>query len=364
MGSRRLDSTTADAKLHVQPNSRLHPGAIRRAKESPLQNSQLPAESGHHDTPRAFAIQPLTMPDAFQTTCGGSCEHPNGFVSEINTTGSALVYSTFLGGSGNLDGAGDSGAGIAVDTSGNAYVTGATNSTDFPVTPGAFQKTCSDDCVVSDAFVTNLPTNPIAAFSPTSLTFPDQTIFTTSAAKPMTLTNTGLGILLITKIGVTGSFTQTNDCGNSVTPGAKCTINVKFDPKTKGVLHGTLTVTDNVPGSPQTVTLTGTGTDVQLSPTSLNFGTQPVGTKSLPKTITLTNKSSVAIGISGISITGTDPGDFAETNTCGKSVAAGESCFIKVTFKPAVKGKRSADVSISDNGGGSPQKVSLTGTGT
>jgi Abnormal spindle-like microcephaly-assoc'd, ASPM-SPD-2-Hydin len=126
----------------------------------------------------------------------------------------------------------------------------------------------------------------------------------------------------------------------------------------------TLSVTDNTPDSPQTVPLTGTGTYVELSPTSVNFGTQPVGTKSLPKTITFTNKGSVAVSISGISIAGTDPGDFAETNNCGKSVAAGGSCFIKVTFKPLAEGDRSADVSVSDNGGGSPQKVSLTGAGT
>jgi hypothetical protein len=48
MGSRRLDLTTADAMFHVQSNSRLRPRAIRRVKESPLQNSQIPAESDHH----------------------------------------------------------------------------------------------------------------------------------------------------------------------------------------------------------------------------------------------------------------------------------------------------------------------------
>jgi hypothetical protein len=77
----------------------------------------------------------------------------------------------------------------------------------------------------------------------------------------------------------------------------------------------------------------------------------------------MTNKSSFAASISGISITGTDPGDFTESNTCGKSVAAGASCFIKVTFRPLAKGVRTAEVSISDDGEGSPQKVSLTGTG-
>jgi hypothetical protein len=93
-------------------------------------------------------------------------------------------------------------------------------------------------------------------------------------------------------------------------------------------------------------------------------GTQPVGTRSLDKKITLTNKGSATVDISGIAITGNDAGDFAETNTCGKSVASGASCFIKVTFKPLVRGKRTADVSVYDNGGGSPQKVGLIETGT
>ena len=103
---------------------------------------------------------------------------------------------------------------------------------------------------------------------------------------------------------------------------------------------------------------------MQLVPTKLNFGTQPVGTRSLAKKITLTNKGSSAVKITSIAITGTDAGDFAETNTCGKSVASGASCFIKVTFKPLAKGKRTADVSVYDNGGGSPQQAMLIGTGT
>jgi hypothetical protein len=110
--------------------------------------------------------------------------------------------------------------------------------------------------------------------------------------------------------------------------------------------------------------LTGTGTFVQLAPKKLGFGTQPVGTRSLPKKIAMTNMGDSAISITGIAITGTDAGDFAETNTCGKTLASGASCFIKVTFKPLAKGKRTADVSVYDNGGGSPQEVTLGGTGT
>jgi len=71
---------------------------------------------------------------ALQTTYGGAPE--DAFVAKLNAAGSALVYSTYLGGSGD-----DFLGGLAVDSSGNAYVTGATNSTNFPTTPGAEQTT-------------------------------------------------------------------------------------------------------------------------------------------------------------------------------------------------------------------------------
>ena len=86
-----------------------------------------------------------TTAGAFQTTFGGVAD---GFVTELNPTGSGLVYSTYLGGNGY-----DHGFGIAVDTSGNAYVTGFTDSSDFPTTAGAFQTTFGG---FGDAFVTKL----------------------------------------------------------------------------------------------------------------------------------------------------------------------------------------------------------------
>lgn len=80
--------------------------------------------------------------------------------------------------------------------------------------------------------------------------------------------------------------------------------------------------------------------------------------------ITLSNKSRKAVSITGITITGLDATDFSEANNCRTSVAGGASFFIRVTFKPLVTGARSAAVSVSDNGGGSPQMVKLSGTGT
>jgi Bacterial Ig-like domain (group 3)/FG-GAP-like repeat/Abnormal spindle-like microcephaly-assoc'd, ASPM-SPD-2-Hydin len=212
--------------------------------------------------------------------------------------------------------------------------------------------------------LTGVGVSPAVTFSPAKLNFPTQVVFTTSASQPVTLTNTGSGMLLITNISVTAEFRQTNNCPASLDPQGSCTINVQFHPRDKGLQSGSIIVNDNAPGSPQKLPLAGTGTWVRLLPPELKFGSQPVGTKSLPRKITLTNKGDGAVNISAISITGVDASDFAETDNCGNQVPSGGSCFIKVTFKPLKKGKRTADVSVHDDGGGSPQKVGLTGTGT
>ncbi len=205
---------------------------------------------------------------------------------------------------------------------------------------------------------------PAVTFSPASLTFPTQVVCTSSKAQKVTLTNTGLGILTVSNIVASGQFSQKNTCPATLKPNAKCTISVTFDPTTIGALTGSVSVSDNAPGNPQGVTLNGTGTYIELTPASLNFGNQPVNTKSRSKTITLTNEGAVTVNITSISITGTNAGDFAQTSTCGASVASGAGCSIKVTFTPTAQGSRSAQVSISDDGGGGPQAVGLTGTGT
>jgi phospholipase C len=210
---------------------------------------------------------------------------------------------------------------------------------------------------------------PVVTLSPTSLTFATQVVGTSSPVQVVTLTNTGTGTLNISSLGITGAdgtdYAQTNTCGSSVAAGAKCSISVTFRPTSRNTRSAQISIADNAPGSPQTVGLTGVGTDIKLVPTSLTFSSQAVGSTSPAQTITVTNiLASQAISITGISITGANPGDFAQTNNCGSSLAAQASCTISVTFTPTSTGSRSASVSIADNGGGSPQTVALSGTGT
>src|SRR5258708_32366899 len=101
-----------------------------------------------------------------------------------------------------------------------------------------------------------------------------------------------------------------------------------------------------------------------LSPASgLTFGSRVIGTTSSPQIATLSNGQSVTLNINSIGFTGTNSGDFAQTNTCGGSLPAGGVCTISVTFTPTANGSRSATLTVTDDAGNSPQTVSVTGTG-
>lgn len=206
--------------------------------------------------------------------------------------------------------------------------------------------------------------SPAVSLSPITLSFGVQVLGTTGKSKLVTLTNTGSAALNITSIAASSEFGQTNTCGSNVAAGQSCSINATFTPADKNKRTGTITITDNANPSTQSVSLSGTGTYVQVIPTALSFGIQSVGTKSAAKKITMTNKAGISVNISGIAITGTNAGDFSQLKTCGASLAGGATCSIAVSFKPTAKGNRTATVTITDDAGGSPQKVTLSGTGS
>jgi hypothetical protein len=209
---------------------------------------------------------------------------------------------------------------------------------------------------------------PVVRFSPASLTFNSQTIGTISASQNVTLTNTGNAALTISGISVSGTnssdFSQTNTCGTSLAAGTGCTISVSFSPAASGTRSASFSVTDNAAGSPQAVALSGTGAVsapiATFSPSSLIFGMQAPGTTSASQPVTLTNSGTASLNISGISVTG----DFAQTNNCGAAVASGSHCTINITFSPSAGGTRTGTLSVSDNASGTPQTLSLTGTGS
>jgi phospholipase C len=210
---------------------------------------------------------------------------------------------------------------------------------------------------------------PAVQFSPLSLTFATQLVNSASPGEAVTLTNSGVTGLTITSISIGGSnagdFSQSNTCGSGLNAGASCTITVTFDPVAPGSRSADVSVSDNAPGSPQSVPLAGTGTVMQFVPGSLSFGSVNVGSVSSPQTVTVTNTGATAVSITGINKAGADRADFSVvSDTCRQTLAAGGSCVATLTFKPAATGERTAILSFTDSGGGSPQTVKLSGTGT
>jgi len=166
-------------------------------------------------------------------------------------------------------------------------------------------------------------------------------------------------------VQMTGDYAQSNNCPASLSAGSTCAINVTFTPTASGIRNGTLTISDNASGSPQSVNLTGTGSVASapiatVTPANLAFAAQSVGTSSAAQAVTLTNTGNATLNITGIQMTG----DYAQSNNCPASLSAGSTCAINVTFTPTQTGTRNGSVAISDSVVGSPQTVGLTGAGS
>jgi hypothetical protein len=214
---------------------------------------------------------------------------------------------------------------------------------------------------------------PQATVTPGSLTFASQPVGSTSAAQNINLTNSGEANLTINGISVTGAnataFPQTNNCPSALVPQFSCTISVKFAPTATGAQGASLSISDNAAGSPQTVSLSGTGTAgttpvVTFTPSSLTFSNVPVNTTSSAQTAKLQNTGAAALTITNIATSGTVPGDFAETNNCPSSVAVGGTCTIQVTFTPSSVINQTGAVTVTDNTPNGSDVLALAGNGT
>lgn len=304
------------------------------------------------------------------SSCGSSaCS--DAFVTELNPTATALVLSTYLGGSGA-----EFGQAIALGTTGNAYVTGSTSSNNFPAIAGAYPAYQSSlTGMAGNAFISEIkPDNtPGLSVVPQALDFGNQTQNVRSPVQTVQVTNEGTAPLSITQItfaetdttGYTGDFLETDNCvGTVAASGGNCTINITFTPSSHLAESGTFSLTDNAAGSPQVIKVYGNGvttaTDVTVTPTSLAFGDVTVGKVSAAQTVTITNTGTQTLTFSHFQ-TG---GDYSQTNTCTtNTLNVGQSCTVSVTFSPVASGARNGSLAISDDATGSPQVVALSGTG-
>lgn len=203
------------------------------------------------------------------------------------------------------------------------------------------------------------------SLSPTSLSFGNQVIGTTSASRNITLTNSGTSAVTVNSITTTNAdfIIASNGCGASVGAGQKCTLGIAFKPSNLGTETATLTVNDTAPKSPQTVALSGSGIlPVSVSPTSISFGSTAVGNTSAASTVTVTNNQVGPLAISTIAISA----GFISSTTCPSAPAtlgAGASCTVSASSQPVALGTYSGTVTVTDSASNSPQTVSLSGSG-
>ena len=263
-------------------------------------------------TPPAGAFQPNCALDS-SDICEG-----DGFVAKLNPSlsgPSSLIYFTYLGGS-----LADGSQSIAIDSSGNAYVTGSTVSTDFPVAGAVFQPKFGGGN--ADAFVTKLdPTGGTLLYS---------------GYLGGTNTDIGYGIAVDTD-------------ANAYVAGQTCSLDFPLSNPEQASPAG------NCDAFVSKVSILN---GIQVNPAGLVFSAQSLRTTSQSQVVTVTNGDN-PLTLSSIAVDPTSPNraDFALTTTCTPSLLPGGQCTISVTFTPQGAGLRNASIPITVTAPGFSQSV-------
>jgi hypothetical protein len=237
-----------------------------------------------------------------------------------------------------------------------AFSGGVLSGTPGPGTGGIYSIiiVCHNGVAADATQAFTLTVNQAPAF-----TSANATTFAVNTAGSFQVTTTGFpAVASITEAGAlpSGSVSFTNN-GNG-------TATLAGTPTTPGVYILTLTASNAAASVQQTFTLTVSGPQVTVSPSSLNFGTLKLG-NTLKKSVTVTNHGPSVLTFSRppISLVATpDSDDFLAASLCPRTLAVGASCVITVQFYADDLGTTSGTLSISDNAVGSPQLVPLTAT--
>jgi hypothetical protein len=279
-------------------------------------------------------------PGAFQTTNGGGKDV---FVSKLNSTGTGLIYSTYIGGTND-----DIGDGIAIDGSGNAYITGYTNSSDYDITPGAFQTTK----VGTDVFVTKLSLCALPPSQPGSISGNNNvcagstqtySVASVSGASSYTWTlpsgwsGTSTSNSIIANVGASGgniTVTANNACGSSTAQTLAITVNQI--PSQPGAISGATSV---CAGSSQTYSV------ASVSGATSYTWTFPSGWTGS----STTNSISATVGANSGNITVT------ANNACGSSTE--QTLTITVNPLPNVTVNSNAGILTANQSGASYQWI-------
>lgn len=226
-------------------------------------------------------------------------------------------------------------------------------------------------------FGTGVPPAPILSFSPSAVNFAPQGVGSSTSAS-LTVTNYGSMGASFSSFALTGTnaadfFLSANSCPTGttlLTPSTSCYISISFTPSAAGVRTASLVITDNATGSPQIVSLSGTGQSLlkQLSFTSgvLSFGAETVGYTTGLNSVTVRNVGAASVTLSKVTLAGAAAADFTVNDAnCvpGLVLTPNSSCYVDLKFTPSTTGSRAASLTFTDDAQGSPQTVTLVGFG-
>jgi hypothetical protein len=283
-------------------------------------------------------------------------------VAEMNSDLSALLFGSFLSSIDQVYG-GSVFSGLAVDYQDNLIVTGLTNATDFPTTPGAFQTVpptqANHGFIAKFDMATPAPSVCLDTWYLNFGLVPVKT----SNTQTVHLTNCGNAPLnLASLVSSAPTVKATESCG-AIQPGGVCPISITFKPVNSSQVGGTIILNDNAAISPQVFSFSGQGSAPQLSPSSgsFNFGHLLVNTTGAGTGLLFFNAGNAPLKISSVSV----DGDFAVTQDfCKGTLPPSEFCVINVVFSPTAAGIRTGTLFIASNDPVSPKAgLSLEGVG-
>jgi hypothetical protein len=331
----------------------------------------------------------------------------NAFLTKIGAGGTSYVYSTFLGGS---TANGGLGYGVALDPNNNAYLTGLTSASDFPITPGAAQGTLtgtgghafvseinpsasgtasllystylggSNSAAQADigrAIAVDATGNANVTGTATSTDFP-----VTPGALQSTLKSAG-GNAFVTRVNPTATiFLYSTFLGGS-NPIGDQGMGISLDstgaayvagqtsssdfPTTTGVLRPNFSA-----ASGQTngfVAKVAANVAVSVAPSSIDFGNVLLNKSGPAELVTVTNNTSAPLTLSPAPVLGgPNASEFVISSACGNSsgtvtLQPNTDCTVTVNFTPVTLGAASASLTFTDGDPSSPQVIPLTGTG-
>jgi hypothetical protein len=343
-----------------------------------------------------YSVNFPTTTGSFQPNCSGGCLLGDAFMTELNSTGTALVYSTLYGGAGI-----ENGNQIALDANGNVYIAGTTGSTDLHVTPGVFQPQCvgcaNNSYAYTDAFVakfsfgsgpspvtttTTLAVSPISASAGASVTLTATVTPASGTTAPtgmVTFTDgtTTLGTGALSSAGIAtystsslavGSHSITasygGDTGDSASTSGAVRLLITPSGPSPVMTSSTLAVSPTSATAGAAVTLTATvtpasGTTAPTGTVTFKDGATTLGTGTLSGTgIATFSTSSLAVGTHSLTASyGGDAGDSASTSTPSSLMITGAAAPAAPTGATATAGNAQVTLSWTASSGAATYNV-------